>query len=164
MKHLAIDFGAKRIGLAVSDPDGKMAFAHATHERAGHKRDCASLVQTVRGLAIEAIVFGLPRALSENTVSESETKVRTFAAILQDALSTANLDVPIFWQDERFSTREALSAMRDAGVSQKQGRSGDANGTDARAAAIILQAFLDRTATKSTPESGRTFLDSEADS
>jgi len=158
MKYLAIDFGEKRIGLAVSDPDGKMAFPHATHERAGHKRDTESLLQAVRGLNIEAIIFGLPRALNENTVSESETKTRTFAAILEKAMRAADLNLPIFWQDERFSTREALGAMRDAGISQKQGRNGDANGTDARAAAIILQAFLDR---KSTPEFGRTFQESE---
>lgn len=145
MRYLAIDFGARRIGLAVSDPEGNMAFPHSTRERGGHKKDTAAIIEAVRGLGIEAIVFGLPHSLAKDGVaSDSESKVRAFAVVLEEALRAENMPQPLEWWDERFSTREALGGMREAGISQRQGReaSGDRS-VDARAASVILQGFLD---------------------
>jgi putative Holliday junction resolvase len=145
MKHLAIDFGEKRIGLAISDDAGRLALPYGTHERGGHKHDIAYLESAVRGLGIEAIVFGLPRALQDEAQSEArETKVRAFAALLEEALRAAKREIPIVWWDERFSTREAQHQLRSLGVSQKSSReSGGSESIDARAAAVILQGFLD---------------------
>ncbi len=87
-------------------------------------------------------MFGLPRALSGGP-GEGEEAARAFAAQLQQGLSGASLPIEIKWWDERFSTREALGQMRDAGISQKRGRdANDGRSTDARAA-VILQGFLD---------------------
>lgn len=142
MKYLGIDFGEKRIGLAVSDDAGRVALPYGTHPRGGHKPDIAYLQSAMRGLGIEAVVFGLPRALQDETQSAArETKVRAFAGLLQDAVP----GVGISWWDERFSTREAQHQLRAEGVSQKTARdSGGASSIDARAAAVILQGFLDR--------------------
>ena len=142
MKYLAIDFGEKRIGLAISDDAGRVALPHGTHPRGGHKLDIAYLQSAIRGLGIEALVFGLPRALQDETQSAArEAKVRAFAALLQEAVPT----VSIGWWDERFSTREAQHQLRAGGVSQKTSRdSGGSDSIDARAAAVILQGFLDR--------------------
>jgi putative holliday junction resolvase len=143
MRHLAVDFGARRMGLAVSDDTGTLASPYATRERGGTKRDVAAIVDAVRGLAAQRIVFGLPRALSGGE-GAAEAKVHEFAAQVQAALRAANLPAEIEWWDERFSTREALGQMRVAGISQRRGREATgSDSVDARAAAVILQGFLD---------------------
>lgn len=144
MRYLAIDYGARRLGLAVCDADETLASPHGVVARQNLKLDLTTLLQTIRGLGIEAVVFGLPRSVNASQIGDSENAAREFASRLQNALSEENLNVEIVWQDERFSTREALSQMKMAGVSQKRGRESSGSGsTDARAAAIILQSFLD---------------------
>jgi putative Holliday junction resolvase len=184
MKYLAIDYGDKRLGLAISDPDARLAFAHAAHERAGHNRDAAAIIALVRGLGIEAIVFGQPLGLAANTrattpgsdspgtetakysetanasdndeMSAGERKARAFAAVLGAALAQAGLPIEVLWWDERFSTRQAHRGMLAAGISQRRGRhSSGTSSVDARSAAVILQAFLDhRNAAGDTSEPG----------
>ncbi len=143
MRYLAVDFGARRIGLAVSDDIGILSSPYATRERRGTKHDVAAIVDAIRGLSIQCIVFGLPRALSGGE-GAAEAAVRAFAAQVETALRAANLPAEIEWWDERFSTREALGQMRVAGISQRRGReTTGSNSVDARAAAVILQGFLD---------------------
>ena len=140
-----------------------MAFPHSTRERGGHKKDTAAIIEAVRGLGIEAIVLGLPHSLAKDgAASDSESKVRAFAVVLEEALRAANLATPLEWWDERFSTREALGGMREAGISQRQGReaSGDRS-VDARAAAVILQGFLDSRNQKAGREDEAPESDSE---
>jgi putative Holliday junction resolvase len=145
MRYLAIDFGRRRLGLAISDPDGRIALPYGVHERQGTRRDVAALLQTLQGLAAEGIVFGLPYRLREDE-AESDTArlARDFAGSLEIALRAAGRPLPIAWWDERFSTTEALRQMRAQGISQRQAReSGGAGSVDAQAAANILQGFLD---------------------
>ena len=144
MRYLAIDFGTKRLGLATCDAHIGVVSPYAARERAGTKRDVADLMLTIRGLSIEAIVFGLPRALQENQTNASETAVRTFATALETALREAEMKTEIFWWDERFSTVEAQAQGREMNLSQKRGRtSTGSDSIDARAAAVILRGFLD---------------------
>ena len=144
MRYLAIDYGERRIGLATCDEEERFASPHGVRERQGTKRDTVAIVEIVRGLGIEGIVFGLPRAVDGGTGS-SEPAVRKFATSLEEELRAANLPIVLEWWDERFSTREALGQMRTLGISQKRGReSQGSNSVDARAAAVILQGFLDR--------------------
>lgn len=166
MRYMAIDFGMQRIGMAVSDESETLVWPHGTHRRDGVKndgarndgarsgeeanvqqpasrRDVAAIVQAARGLGAQGLVFGLPRAL-DGQAGKGEDAVRNFAMQVQSALREAGFDIQIEWWDERFSTREALGQMRDLGISQKRGRqSQGASSTDARAAAVILQGFLD---------------------
>ncbi len=140
--------------MAVSDESETLVWPHDTHRREGagstqgaqHKasrRDVAAVVGAVRGLGAQGLVFGLPRAL-DGKAGAGEEAVRSFASQVQNALGEAGLNLEIEWWDERFSTREALGQMRDLGISQKRGRQSDgASSTDARAAAVILQGFLD---------------------
>ena len=144
MRILAIDYGERRIGLAVCDEDETLASAYGTRERIGNKRDAVMLLDIVRGLGVQGIVIGLPRALNEAEQGTSEEKVRSFARKLEDTLRASNREIPLYFWDERFSTREALGQMRVAGISQRQGRNDNGSGgVDARAAAIILEGFLD---------------------
>ncbi len=145
MRFLAIDFGKRRLGLAVSDVSERLATPYAARERNGTRRDVADLLETIRGLQIDGVVFGLPHNLQKDGAPNEMLRLtRDFAAALETALGAAKLNLRIEWWDERFSTSEALNQMRAAGISQKRGReAGDANSVDARAAANILQGFLD---------------------
>ena len=138
MKHLAVDFGKKRLGLAISDDGGRIAVPYEVRERRGLKRDVAELLETARALRVERVVFGLPRQ-AEGAGVHHESEVRGLAAALQSAFGEAQMPVEIAWWDERFSTAEALGNMRSLGISARQGK----ESVDAHAASVILQGFLD---------------------
>jgi putative Holliday junction resolvase len=147
MRYLAIDYGRRRIGLAVCDKDELLASPFATKEHDSTKKSAArllaDLLETVRAQQIEGIVLGLPRG-ANGEESEMERATRAFASSLQNALRTAHCTVEIEWWDERFSTAQVLTALRHAGISQKSARqAGGASSIDARSAAVILQDFLD---------------------
>ena len=145
MRYLAIDFGKRRLGLAVSDVSSRLATPYAVRERQGTRLDVADLLQTIKGLEVDAVVFGLPHSLQKDeTANEMLRLTRNFATALETALRAAGQNQAIEWWDERFSTSEALHQMRALGVSQKHGReAGGRESVDARAAANILQGFLD---------------------
>lgn len=146
MKFLAIDYGLKRVGLAISDNSETFAMPFDTRENGGKastQRLLKSLLETVRSHDIEAIVAGLPRD-ANGSESEMETATRAFVEELKLALEKADLPREVLWWDERFSTASVLKQLRAAGISQKKAREADgALSTDARAAATILQDFLD---------------------
>ncbi len=144
MRYLAIDFGRKRLGLAISDETATFASAYATRERKGTKTDVLEIVRTLRGLGAQGIVMGRPRNTEADAIGDSEVAADTFAQALQNALIAEGLNLEIERWDERFSTREALGQMREIGLSQKRARhSNGSDSVDARAAAVILQGFLD---------------------
>lgn len=158
MRYLAVDYGVRRIGLAVSDETETFASPLATRERKGDKHDVAAVVDTLRGVGATGIVMGLPRGLNESEGTH-EQAARRFAAALERRLRGEGLPLQIEWWDERFSTREALTHMRLAGISQRRGReSGGTDSVDARAAAVILQGYLDfrkqQSASQTTSEAG----------
>ena len=153
MRYLAIDYGARRLGLAICDESETFAAPHGVLVRQNRRLDMEALLQTLRGLGVQGIVFGLPRA-TQGGKGDSEDAAREFAAHLQQTLQEAGSVLQIEWWDERFSTREALNQMKMLGVSQKRGREDlGSQSTDARAAAVILQGFLDHRHARSSSES-----------
>ncbi|MSQ41008.1 MAG: Holliday junction resolvase RuvX [Dehalococcoidia bacterium] len=133
MKALGLDYGERRIGIAVSDGAGSMAFPRRALGRTTLDKDLAAILRVVREEVVERIVVGLPRSL-DGSIGGQAKRVQEFVSALQQ-LS----DVPVETWDERFSTFEATEAMRQAGVqpSRNKGR------VDAAAAALILQRWLD---------------------
>ena len=146
MKFLAIDYGQKRVGLAISDDSETFALPFDTRENGGKastQRLLKSLLETIRTHDIEAIVAGLPKE-SSGAESAMEIETRAFVEELKNALTKADLEREVLWWDERFSTASVLKNLRAAGISQKKAREAEgALSTDARAAATILQDFLD---------------------
>ncbi len=132
--------------MAISDDSETFALPFDTRENGGKastQRLLKSLLETIRTHDIEAIVAGLPRD-SSGGESEMEIAMRAFVAELESALQKADLQREVLWWDERFSTASVLKNLRAAGISQKKAREADgALSTDARAAATILQDFLD---------------------
>ena len=143
MRYLSVDLGARRIGLAVCDEAETLASPYAMRERLNNIRDVEAIVETARGLNAVAIIVGLP--LNPNgEVGASESAARKFAADLSTLLRERNLSWSVELWNESFSTRQAHAHMRTMGISQKRGReSNGADSTDAIAAAMILQNFLD---------------------
>ena len=135
---LAIDFGLKRLGLALSDDRGVLAAPYAVRERKGLKRDVADLTETIKELRVALVVFGRPRGLQEGT-EHHKSQIEQFSSALESALREASLPIAIEWWDERFSTAEAWRGLRASGISSRAGK----EQIDAHAAAVILQGYLD---------------------
>lgn len=132
---LAVDYGERRIGLAISDPMGMIASpAGFILRRAGKRPPIAELIRRATKLEVRGFVVGLP--LDENgDDTERATEVRRIAEELQ-----RRSGLPVELLDERFTTAAALRAIREMGGSTRQ-RKGD---VDALAATILLQHALAR--------------------
>jgi putative Holliday junction resolvase len=129
-RSLGVDYGAKRVGLAVSDPLGMTARPLSVVPRTGVVDEVVSLVKE---LNIGTIVVGLPTGLSGGEgVSASE------ARRLADELATAT-GVEIVLRDERFTSRMAEGVLVESGMRRRKRR----ETVDKIAATIILQDYLD---------------------
>jgi len=131
-----IDFGDRRIGVAVSDEDRSMAFGQGTIEYRGGVGKAAALVaERVRQLHAEAVVVGLPLRL-DGTSGPQADRVRSFVDLLQRALPEG---MRVALQDERHTSGDARQALMEAGVSGRRTK----KRVDTVAAAMILQDYLD---------------------
>jgi putative Holliday junction resolvase len=130
---MAIDYGERRIGLAISDPTRTIA-TPAGHlvRRAGKRPPIAELVRRVQALEAGEIVLGLPLDGDGNETARTR-EVRSVGEEL--ARRTA---LPVHFVDERYTTAAALRAVRDVG-GRAEGRKGD---IDALAATVLLQHAL----------------------
>jgi putative Holliday junction resolvase len=132
-RTLAIDWGDRRIGLAVSDELGLLATpVGVVVRRSGKRPPIAELLRQADALDAAAIVVGLPIDAS-GAETERSREVRTVAAKL-----AARTTRPVRLVDERFTTSAALRTVREQGGSTR-GRKGD---VDALAAAILLDLVL----------------------
>jgi len=129
---IGLDYGLRRIGIAVSDPAGRLALAVGTHVTG---RD-GSIVARLRALAAErgatGLVIGLPLP-ADGREAAMAARARRFAARLGEELG-----LPVVMLDERYSSQEA---ERWIGLRGRPARRGE---VDAVAAQIILQDYLDR--------------------
>jgi putative pre-16S rRNA nuclease len=140
---LAIDYGRKRIGLALSDESGITSQPFATWTRTNRRRDLARLRELVRERGVRRIVVGLPLHL-DGTPSEMSEEARRFAARVE-----AGLGIPVAMVDERLSSWEAgetVAVLNPPARSKTRKASGKKRGKmlDEVAAAIILRDYLDR--------------------
>lgn len=139
MRVLGIDYGRKRIGLALSDATGLLARPWKTISARGQAQPTAAdVVREIERLreepdGLDAVVLGLPRRLSGES-NEQTPMVEALAAQLRTAV-----DLPIVLQDERLSSREAESLLSRR---EKDWRKRKPM-LDATAAAVILQDYLD---------------------
>jgi len=130
---LGLDFGVRRIGVAVSDELGLTAQPVLTLLRKNAKQDLKSLGRLVRKFGCSAIVLGHPLHLSGD-ISPLAIKTQAFAESLREAFS-----LPVHLWDERLSSAEAHRHLEAAG----RAPSGHREVVDQVAAMLILQSFLD---------------------
>jgi putative Holliday junction resolvase len=132
VRILGLDVGDRRIGLAISDPNGQVAVPLRTLHRTAQDGAVEAITALVAKENVEAIVVGLPLRM-DGTAGPQAESVRDFVKKLLPAVS-----VPVTLWDERLSTVQAEQLLRD-GPGSKKGKAEQ----DALAAAIILQGYLD---------------------
>ncbi len=130
---LGLDLGDARIGVAISDPDRRIAVASGTIHVGRPPGELKAVAAMAAENDVVMIVVGHPRSMSGEAGSQA-VKAEAFAEALR-----AVLQVPVVLQDERLSTVEAERSLQTAGVKSRDRRAV----VDATAAAIILQAWLD---------------------
>jgi putative Holliday junction resolvase len=139
MRILGIDFGERRIGLALSDPTGTLASPLPTvRRRAGKRPPLSTLMGIIEEHRVEILVFGLPLTPSGED-SEWTKEVREVGAALSNRTG-----LPVHFIDERFTSVRAEKAIRSLGLPKSKREEKDR--VDAAAAVLILQSWLDRRA------------------
>ncbi|HDZ05569.1 hypothetical protein LCGC14_0067270 [marine sediment metagenome] len=131
-KILAIDYGEKRIGLAVTDDMKMIAFGLTT---VATSEIFTYLTDYIPRENVETIVVGEPKQMN-NTASESEVYIIPFLEKLKEKFPST----PIKRHDERFTSKMAFQTMLDSGLKKKQRKNKAL--IDEISATIILQDFL----------------------
>jgi putative holliday junction resolvase len=130
---LGIDYGTKRVGLALSDPDQTLASPMDTLVRRDAAQDARRLMKFVDEYRIVGAVVGLPVHMSGDE-GEKAREARAFAAWVAQVTN-----LPVAFGDERYTTAMADEQLRAAGLTQKQRLAR----RDKLAAQLLLQAFLE---------------------
>jgi putative Holliday junction resolvase len=136
MRYLGVDLGRARIGLALADDVLRTARPFRLVTRRSEAADLAAIAGAAREYDVERVVLGLPLHMDGSEGAAARLS-RAFAPKLEAALG-----VPVELFDERLSTFEAETRLRDRGLSVREARAR----VDAEAAAVILQGWLDREA------------------
>jgi putative Holliday junction resolvase len=132
---LALDHGAVRIGVAISDSSRAMAVPLASVPSGGDAADrCAAIA---REEAAVTVLVGLPLQL-DGTAGDAAATVASFADDLRRALERDAVEVILF--DERLTTVTAAARLREAGVTTRRARAR----VDSAAAVVLLEAWLAR--------------------
>jgi len=130
---LGLDVGARRIGMAISDPLGITAQGLETLHRKNKKYDLAFLNRTIRQYDVKEIVVGLPLRMSGAEGTQAE-KIHAFAEDLR-----RHFKLPVHLWDERLTSAEANRLLRESDLSiEKRGKA-----VDRMAAILILQGWME---------------------
>jgi putative Holliday junction resolvase len=133
-RHMGLDVGDRRIGVALSDETATLASALMTLTRSGGRKDATLVADLARRHEVAAVVVGLPLNMDGTRGPQAE-KVLGFVEGLRRRLGP----VPVVTRDERLTTVEAEERLRAAGLGWKE-RKGV---VDQVAAVVILQEYLD---------------------
>jgi putative Holliday junction resolvase len=144
MRALGLDLGSRRIGVAVSDRSGTIASPLTVLARSGSRReDHHRIAELVRDEEVDIVVVGLPLSLSGQRGPAAQ------AAVTEAEQLATVVGVPVETYDERLTTVTADRALAEAGLRTPRRR----RLVDKVAAAVMLQAWLDRRAAGGpTPE------------
>lgn len=134
MRIMGIDYGEKRIGVAISDPLGISAQGLPTIERTNIQKDIQKILNIIREKEVIEIVVGLPRHMN-NTLGKKAQTVTAFVDLLKK-----HVTIPVNTIDERLSTVRAHKAMLEGDLSRKKRK----DRVDMIAAQLILQGYLDK--------------------
>ena len=135
---LGLDHGERRLGFAVSDPDGILAIPLCVVEVRSDAEAVREVARLARETESEEIVVGLPISMN-GTEGAMAAKVRAFVAALAKQVA-----IPIAAWDERLTTSQVERALVNADVSRRRRK----NVRDKLAAQVILQSYLDSRAAR----------------
>jgi len=143
MRILGIDYGHRRLGIAVSDDEKILASPLPVYSRCSLDVDLAFLIGIVKENEVERVVVGLPRNMN-GSIGKMAKEALSFAWKLR-----RKINIPISTFDERMTSVEAERVLVETNLSRKR-RKGL---RDSMAAVLILQGYLDRLGTKKDQES-----------
>jgi putative holliday junction resolvase len=126
MRYLGIDYGTKRMGIAVSDEEGKIAFPLSRLSVVGFQLTVKRIQEIITKKSVEGIVVGVPVPFGGGESAQTR-EARAFGEKLQKALQ-----LPIEFENELLTTKMAFKG----GIAK--------NKVDAASAAILLQSYLDK--------------------
>ncbi len=126
MKYLGIDYGTKRIGIALSDSEGRIAFPKKIISNRGEEKAVEEIKEIVKGEEVSEVIIGIPISL-DGRETEITATVRRFAGMLERAVS-----LPVHLENEMLTTR----MVKQPGIKKEH--------IDEAAAALILQSYLDK--------------------
>lgn len=126
MRYCGVDYGSKRVGLAISDAGGRIAFPKETVQNKGRAFVLTRLKSFCASEGVSRIIIGLPRGL-DGAETEQTRDVRLFADALKKEIS-----LPVDFEDEALTTH----MVEKTGIRKEH--------ADEAAAALILQSYLDR--------------------
>lgn len=126
MRYLGVDYGEKRIGLALSDDGNCLAFPHKVIQNKGRERIIRAIQEVIYNEGIGYVIVGVPRALSGADTAETKTILRFIQALKE------KIRLPVEEESEILTTRIACEHS--------------VKNIDASAAALILQSYLDKNA------------------
>ena len=129
---MGLDVGDKRIGIALSDPDGILASPLTIINRKEERLDIEAITNIVNQHQVEQIIVGLPRSM-DGTIGQQAEKVKAFTQRL-----CQHTNIPVEFRDERLTTVSAKRLMQTASKKTRKKAT-----DDAIAAAFILQGCLD---------------------
>ena len=132
MRVLGIDYGQARVGLAMTDPEGRMAFPRPAIKRTTRDALFAALVALVEAEGVEAVVVGLPLTL-EGSDSLTTRQTRNFAESLARRVAA-----PVHLMDERLSSAAAQEQLKEAGLCSRKMK----DKLDSQAAVQILETWI----------------------
>ena len=133
MRCLGLDIGDRRIGVALSDPDGILASPLTIIERSDDSQDIKAITDIINKHQVGQVIVGLPRSLDGSLGGQAE-KVKEFADRLAE-----QIEIPLEYRDERLTTVMAQRLKQASGGRKGRGKTR----YDAEAAALILQNYLD---------------------
>ena len=139
---LGLDVGKKRMGVAGCDGTGLIATGLTTIKRTSWAEDVRQLKDIIEQREVEILVIGLPYKL-DGTLGAQAKQVQKFASKI-----SRSLQMPVEYVDERLTSVEAESQLK----AQKKFSSRNKGAIDRRAAAIILQQWLDLRRTVTTKD------------
>ncbi|MGW9527486.1 Holliday junction resolvase RuvX [Paenibacillus terrae] len=138
MKVMGLDYGDRRIGVAVSDAFGWTAQGLEVIERRGDDSEFGKIANLVRDNEVGEVVVGLPKNMNGTVGPRGEICIE-FASRLKELLG-----LPVHLWDERLTTRSAERTLLEADVSRKKRK----QVVDKLAASLILQNYLDAHSTR----------------
>jgi putative holliday junction resolvase len=138
LRILGLDYGEKRIGVAISDELGLTAQGVSTIIRKNNKQVMEELKQVIHRYQVEQIAIGYPLRLDGSAGIQCD-KVNHFGRYLETAFG-----LPVILWDETLSTKEAEEILRESSVHWKKRR----QVVDKLAATLILQGYLDHLSRK----------------
>jgi putative Holliday junction resolvase len=130
---LGLDIGDKRIGVALSDPDGILASPLTIINCQDDAADVEAIIDIISQQQVKQVIVGLPRSM-DGSLGQQAEKVKAFTQKL-----SSHTEVSVEFRDERLTTVSAKRLMRAANTKKTKNKAR----YDAIAAALILQGYLD---------------------